>query len=177
MAPSGLYFRWLCGLVDKNGWYPSLLRYMDSIPFVSEHPMDMNRAEDGKYMRYIYKEETGIDSERDCQCTVLELFVGFAWRLSFYMGNIQEDWGGENGIIPWFWTMMRNMGIDEEKGERINLVHVKNAIDIFMYRAYDDHGRGGPFYVENPCGDMREAELWDQANWYLIQHRPLNWFE
>ena len=175
MTPKELYFRWLCEWVDANGNYRNLLSCLDSMIFVAVHPMDENRASDGKYMRYVYNDSTGQDSCRgDSDCTVLEFLIGFSWRLSFDVGNIKEDWGGDQGVAPWFWTMLRNLGLDHFSGAMFDDTDVKSRIDRFMYRNYDEYGQGGLFIVNCPPEDMRDAELWDQANWYLAQERSLN---
>lgn len=176
MTPRDLYFRWLCEWVDVNGRFGGLMKCLDSMIFVPVNPMDENRASDGRYMRYVYRDQTGNDSCRgESDCSVLEFLIGFAWRLSYNIGNIQEDWGGDQGVAPWFWTMVHNIKLDAEYGFAGPVVDEKEAqrkVEKFMYRNYDYYGHGGLFVVDHPLEDMRDAELWDQANWYLTQERP-----
>ena len=72
-----------------------------------------------------------------------------------------EEDGNRTG--EWFNGMMNSLGL-------IEIVYEKEAYDIlsrFANHAYEPDGKGGLFTIKNCDKDMRTAEIWYQAMWYL----------
>ena len=57
------YFEWLCSLVKAEKKYSMLWQKLHDMDFVWIVDRDENRAEDGKYLRYIFTIDTFNDSE------------------------------------------------------------------------------------------------------------------
>ena len=49
----------------------------------------------------------------------------------------------------------------------IREVYAIDVIRRFLNRDYERDGKGGLFTIEHCRYDMRDIEIWYQANWYL----------
>lgn len=66
---------------------------------------------------------------------------------------------GENGCLS------NNLGsMDDSKFDK---AHAIDVIRRFLNRDYGRDGKGGLFTIEHCRYDMRDIEIWYQANWYL----------
>ena len=163
------YFDWLCHFVGCRT-HRKLLRCLHSIDFVYIYPMDGNRFEDGVNLRYRFADERGhhyryisgwID---DRDCSVLEMMIALCLRLEEnIVGN--DDYGDRT--YKWFCDMLRSMGIWNQNDISFDEVPVHQAVERMMNHAYDKDGCGGLFYIPKTKKDMRKAEIWYQAMWYL----------
>lgn len=166
------YFDWLASLVlpPRQKSYKKLLRYLFETDFYCLIPMDDNRAEDGISLRYRYGIENRIDQREiatyldDHLCSVLEMMVALAKRL-------EDDimWEPELGdrTSEWFWRMINNLGLEFADDRKFDISKVGQIIERFLSRQYRYDGLGGLFCVKNPRKDLRDVEIWYQANWYL----------
>lgn len=138
-ANQNAYRQWL---VKRSGafMYEYLFEYLFEMPFESPIRRDKNRAEDGKYLRFIYQTDTnrnpGLSRNND-QCSVLEFLIALAdatnemteytqstryWLQMFldntdlarYNDNFWTD-GHENETVP-IWQEP----ILQEVGSRVN---------------------------------------------------------
>ena len=67
----------------------------------------------------------------------------------------------------WFWTMLSNLELDDMIDSRFDANHVENAIQKLLNREYGRDGKGGLFRIKHCKCDLRNVEIWYQANWYL----------
>jgi len=167
-----MYFKWLYSQVEnaklKNprGTYWRLLRVLHTKEFVWFVPNDDNRLEDGRELRYEFLEDKGIhEIDRhwiEIGCSMLELLIGLAIRSNFEDGRT---------IQVWFWTMMRNIGLDGlNDATAWSEQDVVDVLDTVIFRTYKPNGRGGLFPLKRPDTDQREVELWYQMNAYLLEN-------
>lgn len=75
------------------------------------------------------------------------------------------DVGNRTG--KWFWTMMSNLKLDRMDDSMFERNRVKKVIQKFLDRDYARDGAGGLFRIKNCKYDLRDVEIWYQANWYL----------
>lgn len=102
-------------------------------------------------------------------CSIIEVICGLAIR----MDDIMRDPEGAH-IDRWFWELISNLGMSDFTDEAYerglwSLTDVRNIVDIFMDRTYDELGHGGLF-PRNKCDkNQRECELFVQMNGYLSE--------
>ena len=167
------YFEWLYDIAVNpkfiNESYYDLCRKLHEIEFYAILEMDENRAADGIGLRYKFDSEKHMGEywleDLRGPCSVFEMMVALAIRLETeIMCNFKED-----RTSVWFLDMLRSLGLDvfvdsdypTENDEEIELI-----VDRFLEREYERDGRGGLFTVRDPRKDLRDVEIWYQANWY-----------
>lgn len=168
------YFLWLCEMVDADGpdqQYLGLMRHLYDTDFSEESAKlvgnDDNRIEDGIQLREKFEEESLYLDYRCLSgpCSVLEMMVALAYRMSDTMGDDQPE--------LWFWEMMENLGLSEMCDKEYYLVSGPEIVDeilaIFLRRKYGKDGFGGLFPLERPEKDQRKVEIWYQMSAYLIE--------
>ncbi len=169
-----LYFNWLCAKVIKIRYNktPSttfwrLFRTLHNIEFIWLVPMDDNRIGDGKYLRYYFILETGIEDDLDWRhntpCSVLEMLIAFSVRCEFQASDLVGD------AKHWFWKFLYNLGLTEANDSSdITEEQIRDVIDVFIWRTYDYNGRGGIFPLEDARQDQRKVEVFYQLFDYLM---------
>ena len=82
------YFNWMYDMVftKRAPSYVRLLRYLNSQEFTYNIRLDGNRADDGLYLRYRFKQENhlrAVDVDRYLtgKCSVLEMMVALCLRI------------------------------------------------------------------------------------------------
>lgn len=153
------YFNWLCAKVlmpgDTN--YQDLLRILHQTEFSWLITGDKNRTEDGVELRYHFLTQTGWKKDQawyEIPCSVFEILISFADRASF-----QTD----TPVLDWFWVFISNLRLDDFR--QVSVVDLSEIDDIlynFIWRTYDEHGRGGLFPLDEPKEDQRQVEIWYQ---------------
>lgn len=166
------YFEFLYDFGFSDDEHINLARYLHSICFDWTNKRDENRMYDGLCMRKEFIEvydEDPSDIPED-SCTMLEFFVGFAWRLERDMIG-DADKGDRTKV--WVKSMLDNLDIwkfdDEEFETRGGSVYldIDEFITNWVELKYSADGNGGIFYIENFDGDLRDVEIWNQASfWY-----------
>lgn len=173
------YFNWVCKLIGVNPYakkhtYYDLLYLLNQIEFTYSLPMDGNRYEDGIDLRYRFAiNENYPDSQISCllddqPCSVLEMMVALAIRLEEHIMD-NPDVGNRTGL--WFWDMIDSLGLYSMYDGRFDESEAMDIIQRFLDRDYDYDGDGGLFTVTNCNLDMRNIEIWYQANYYLTSMR------
>ena len=166
------YFAWMYDMVcsDVSDSYFKLFDYLNQVEFVALLPMDLNRAEDGRNLRYTFAYENNIPSHYISEsfdgrpCSVLEMMVALAKRCEdAIMAN--THYGDRTSV--WFWTMIETLGIDDMTDENFNASKVSHVMYRFLNRTYSSDGSGGLFKINNRTKDMRKIEIWYQMNFYL----------
>lgn len=164
------YLEWLCKLVGADPDYTLLWRKLHDIPFIWVLPMDENRAEDGKYLRYLFcLEKENLDREDvdyalSGPCSVMEFLVGLAKRIE---DDILYSVDSEDRTGQWFWEMIGNLGLEKYDDSAYSEVEVDDIVTRFMTRKYGKNGAGNVF--KNGPGGPKNIEIWNQAQHWASQ--------
>lgn len=166
------YFNWMCKLVrdDNRPSYSKLLTYLNNREFTYILDMDGNRAEDGIDLRYRFAYENKYDYPviahylDNRPCSILEMMVALALRCEEHIMD-DPDIGNRTG--QWFWGMISSLGLTDMNDSNFDGRYADTVIDRFLNREYKRNGEGGLFTMECCKHDMRDVEIWYQANWYL----------
>lgn len=156
-----MYFSWLCAKVNRvevptpSLTYLKLLRKLHRSEFVWLISGDDNRAEDGLELRDEFLVSSGVDDEFEPYegCSVLEMFISFSRRAEFMAGETPNFW---------FWLLIDNLELSFANDAAYNEVVVHKIIYDFVWRLYDDDGKGGLFPLNNSGSDQRKVEIWYQ---------------
>ena len=167
-----LYFEWMQEIVcdDEHTQYTKLLHFLMSVPFHYILDMDGNRYEDGVDLRYRFAEDQGYNESMVAknidrqECTVLEMMVALAIRLEEHIMSDPEE--GDR-TSRWFWSMVDSLGLSAYDDDNFNHVIAHGIVNRFLNRDYAPDGQGGLFTVPDAAEDLRNVEIWYQANWYL----------
>ena len=169
LSRSNRYFRTICRLVYDNKYgqsYTKLFEYLYLRDFYWDNTdlalqLDSNRARDGIDLRYKY----GCSNDISDPCSVLEMLIALAVRIeNQYMTSYDE--GDRTG--QWFWVMISNLGLNRLDDDNFDEDMADLLVDRFLNREYcEDGSEGGLFVIERPFQDLREIDIWTQANWYL----------
>lgn len=167
------YFQWLLykitpagHSVDEISHYSSLLSYLFDCEFHSQHPMDKNRIYDADKMRSDFYSRPGIVAgmSRNLPISVLEVLIALAER----MNQVVED--SDNRTSEFFWTMINNLGLTLNN-DMFYKDYVDMRLGVLYNHDYERDGSGGAlFTIHDPNHDMRDADLWYQAMWYLADN-------
>lgn len=171
---SNEFFEWMYNLVCndrsyQNLSYRKLLIFLHKKKFTYKVKRDANRAVDGVDFRYRFGYENGYSREEietylDTRpCSVLEMMVALAFRIE---EQIMDDSEEGNRTGQWFWTMISNLGLGGMSDTKFDKDYCEFVIDRFLKREYEPDGKGGLFSIKDDR-DMRTAEIWYQAMWYL----------
>lgn len=165
-----LYLEWLYSLVGRQAenvdhWH--LMKQLNSREFVylPEAPNDENRCEDGMALRREFmRRNREVQVEQhwlDMGCSVLEMMIGMARRLSFE----QPD----GSVGEWFWHLVDNLGLTRYHDGRWHGREIDRVIERLIWRNYSFDGNGGLFPLRKPYEDQRRVELWFQMESYLLE--------
>ncbi len=152
-----------CGNRYRDRIYSKLLAHLHDIDFRYSMLRDSNRAEDGVSLRYRF----GFDKDIDGPCSVLEMLLGLAIRCE---ETIMDDPSKGDRTTQWFWTMINNLGLSDQRDDIYNKRYVDRVIEEFLNRDYSPDGRGGLFYIPSCKYDLRDVEIWNQLCWYLDEY-------
>lgn len=171
------YFDWLCGKVwitPLRYQYVELARTLHSIKWRNDGiEMDENRASDGLGLRdeYITRhDDRPFRTFNYGPCTMLELLVALAKRMSFIMSNEHEP----HLIAKYFWAIITNLGLERCSDENWLAINgefrVEEAMNRVLDRTYDSNGSGGLFPLQKIRADQRHMEIWYQMQCWLTEH-------
>lgn len=169
------YFDWMYQLVCDDEYsrglsYRKLLSLLHDTDFTYTIALDGNRYDDGIDLRYRFGNEQGyrdnmIASYLDNRpCSVLEMIIALAIRLEEHIMD-DPDIGNRTG--QWFWDMIVSLGLGSMDDSKFDKAYAIDVIRRFLNRDYEQDGKGGLFTIEHCRYDMRDIEIWYQANWYL----------
>ena len=165
----GKYLIWLIehvgGSLDD---FSELFEYLLNKDFEWLLERDQNRAFDGIKLRDIYMKQGGSLNHKwsEKQCSVLEMLIGLSIRMETDITGEPDDDHPER----WFWTMLKNLGIDDENDDNFDLNYVDRIIDIWLKRRFREDGFGSIFPLEHAENDQREIEIWNQMNNFLNEN-------
>lgn len=168
------YFEWMYQLVcndkyDRNLSYAKLLGFLHTREFIYIVERDGNIADHGIRFRYQFGYENGYTDGEIAEyldtrpCSVLEMMVSLAFKIE---EHIMDDPAYGNRTGQWFWNMIVNLGLGKMNDRQFDVDYVYSCVERLLYREYERDGRGGLFTIHDNR-DMRTAEIWYQAMWYL----------
>ena len=163
-----LYFDWMVRLVKAED-QKELMRLMHTISFSYTIPNDGNRYEDGISLRYRFGNFMGLSQLEiaNCldhrPCSVLEMMVALAVRCEEHIMS-NDEYGDRTAV--WFHDMLRSLGLSDVTDSKFRRAYSAERIYRFLNHDYKPNGEGGLFTVNNGR-DLRQVEIWYQANWYL----------
>lgn len=169
------YFEWMYQLVCNEPYYRrlsyrKLLQHLHNIEFIYIIGMDGNRAEDGIDLRYRFGYERQHNDPMVAafldfrSCSVLEMIVALSLKCE---EHIMDDPEIGNRTSQWFWTMIKNLGLESTHDANFNEEYVNGVVSRFLDRKYKRNGDGGLFTVDHCKADLRGVEIWHQMCWYL----------
>jgi len=168
------YFDWLC-MTTNNCNYIRLAQALHSMEFRAKLITDGNRAMDGISLRVEFMQrygELGSSTNRG-RCTMLELLVAIAKKMSFQMyGNVAE-----HRTAYYFWVLIKNLRLDkltDDNWDRLNGdFFVDDAVCRVINRQYDANGKGGLFPLRHSTEDQRNVEIWYQMHAWLNENSDI----
>ena len=168
------YFNWMYDMVftKRAPLYIRLLRYLNSQEFTYNIRLDGNRADDGLYLRYRFKQENhlrAVDVDRYLtgKCSVLEMMVALCLRIE---EDIMDDPVKGNRIHKWFHVMLKSLGLLDMDDAYFDERYTDKVITRFLNREYEPNGAGGLFRIKDCPYDLRSVEIWYQMCWYLDEN-------
>ena len=151
---------------DLNDYIP-LLHQLYAIEFKVKLPKDNDRVAKAMLMRRQFEEISGYDLNNMYGCSVLEVLVGLSVIIA---EDILGDEEAPELKLVLFMDFLNNLGLMGCVGDRYDRGDACIRVEIWMNRDFEPDGLGSPFPLNNPPGDMRDAEIWKQAMWYLAEH-------
>lgn len=165
------YFNWMYDMVftKRTPSYARLLRYLNSQEFTYSIRLDGNRADDGLYLRYRFKQENhlrAVDVDRYLtgKCSVLEMMVALCLRIE---EDIMDDPVKGNRIHKWFHVMLKSLGLLDMDDAYFDERYADKVVTRFLNREYEPNGAGGLFRIKDCPYDLRSVEIWYQMCWYF----------
>lgn len=163
-------------MIIKNRNYFELARALHMYEFRAKLPADKNRGMDGMQLRVEFMQrhgEYGSATNRG-GCTILELLVAIARRMSFLMHGNSSD----HRTAYYFWVLIRNLGLekltDENWYSSSGDFFVEDAVWRITDRQYDRNGKGGLFPLKHPMEDQRGVEIWYQMHAWLGENSDID---
>jgi len=147
--------------------YDELLDYLYTKPFFYLIPMDDNRVKDGLDLRDKFESGFG-DRLAEKSCSMLELMLALAYRCEGIMVDMHDPDFHRNPS-RWVRIMLKSLGLVDMVNGYFDYDVAECVIDDFIEHRYSYYGEGSLFVVKNPKYDMRKADLWYQASWYMSE--------
>lgn len=170
------YFDYLYETGFQDDKHKKLALYLFSIPYEWTLDMDENRMWDGIEMRREFEELCKVDRHYDIEtclsggaCTMLEFFVGFAYRLvrDMFSHDLFDMSFVPRLIQMWLENLDIWEGWDDKDYDEANEDLMQDKLDDWIELRYDYDGRrGGIFVINDPKEDLNETEMWVQASWW-----------
>lgn len=163
------YFEWLIHFIGCRN-HRELLYFLFSVDFSYNISMDGNRYEDGINLRYRFADELGYHYRfvtpwiDDVPCSMLEMMVALALRIE---EHITSDPEAGDQTSRWFKVMLKSSGLYALKDDNYDEQEAHEIIKNVLNHRYARNGDGGLFKIKNAKRDLRRAEIWYQAMWYL----------
>jgi hypothetical protein len=171
------YLKWLLEYykLDTLKSFIFLLRRLWKKEFYSAVEMDVNRAADGVYLRYIYCEHNGIEYDwlNDVvgNCRVLEMLIALAKSA---MMSVSVEKTGLT-LSKFFWEMLDNLGLSIFRDEYVKehpdpVCAIDDILLQFLDRKYSFNGKGGLFPLKSATKNQRLLEISAQLNEFIAEN-------
>lgn len=164
------YLNWLYARIgsvretQKSKTYWSLFRLLYTTEFVWLVPNDDNRVEDGRDLRYEFRDELELSYIpawwMQMECSVLEMLIALIDKLAFV---------DDRRPTHWFWELMMNLNLSGYNDRNFDEQRVTEIVHALIWRTYEPNGQGGLFPLRHPREDQRRVEIWYQSQAYLIE--------
>ena len=170
-----LYFKWLIDMLDKKmvKKYSSLLLHLYKDYFIESPlaPMDVHRARDGIGLRTRFIQENKFGDEqleelKYDDCSWLEMLIALSIRID---DQLMFDMNLGNRTDKWFWLIIEQMDLDIYDEEHYIYTEVRNKLNKFIKREYENGGKNGIFKCNY---DVREVEIWYQMHAWFNENTP-----
>lgn len=166
-----LYFDWLydkAGLYKRgsNRTYFKLMRMLHSKEFRWTSVGDKSRSDDGTDLRWQFVRDARlrkVPAEWMYRpCTVLELMMGVARRLSVLTDGEPQ---------AWFIQLLDNLHVSHNTDAYFDgqITEIDEKLERLVWRTYSSNGDGGLFPLNFPRSDQRQVEIWYQMNAWLLE--------
>lgn len=167
-AEGEAYFKWLLNKVNADDVI-LVCRYLHMRDFYWTVPFDSNREYAGKNLRVdwecrdeYFKDYSKIDAG---PASCFEVLIGISIAMENQLWDPIDN--PEYNASTFFHEMISNLGLDDIR-DHYNIMAA--IVDKWLDRAYEPNGKGGIFPLDNPFGDQREIEIWDQMNQYINEN-------
>lgn len=154
---------------EKTRNLKNVLFDIEYIPFFE---LDGNRIEHVREFRREFCSDMNVDES--CidilrpKVSVLEVMCIIAYRIEYRI-TYEPEIGFESG--RWMYVMLRSLGFDPISTEDVPPQKVYEVVEAAMHHEYPRTGHGGFFEIDDslllPGEDLRNADLWQQAMWYV----------
>lgn len=164
--------------VEGSNTHDKVLELLYLTPFKVINPKDGNRVSDALSARedWMVTHFFGRSSSASVRNKVhAEKMYGWAPNcleiLLYLAERLESTFTGESGLAQmeltaqWFWLMLRNIGLAQIGDDVYTPTVAKEILDRWIFLEYQPDGTGGCFIL-NDHGDMRQIEIWYQAQWY-----------
>lgn len=174
-----LYLEWLYKTFkpytpdfDTETSYKYLYSTLYGMEFRYIIPFDVNRKDDGLYLRWDFSDSESVVRSLSPTANVLEVIAALAVRWDRTMMAPPELGPRETRFRIWMAEMLSNIGLlgyDDWNWNMDTESAVKTIIENWMDRCIDYDGTGGLFPISQPKRDQRTIELWGQMNDYMSE--------
>lgn len=161
------YFEFLYDTGFDDDRHKEIARYLHSRPYEWRLDMDENRKWDGIEMRMIFDNERHspafYSSIEDSKCTMLEFFVGFAYRL------VRDMFGDEEINTHTLVEIMLSsldIFIDDDDWEEGDEEEVDECLKVWVNGDYNNYGEGNIFRFTSKHKSLWNIHMWMQASWW-----------
>ena len=154
---------------EKTRNIKNILFNIEYIPFFE---LDGNRIEHVRDFRKEFCSDMNVDEYSidilKPKVSVLEVMCIVAYRIEYRI-TYEPEIGFESG--RWVYVMLRSLGFDPLSNEDFTPQKIYEVVESAMRHEYPRTGHGGFFEIDDslllPGEDLRNADLWQQAMWYV----------
>lgn len=145
--------------------YSKLLDRLFDTPFVAILSSDINRVDDGLYLRTEYPRRIS-EVLQEYPCSVLEVLIALAKRMDIeYVGT-----PGLDRTHDIFYLFLDNLGLLYYNNRRYREREVYDILDTWMRRKFLSNGEGSIFPLHRCIRDQRNNSIWSQMQSYIIEN-------
>lgn len=173
MSEERLWNKYLDWILEKylkihQPKYRLLMEILHNTPFVYVIDRDINRADDGLYLRNDFYEYMNLDENFmfGREACVLEVLAALAYRMETeYVGDPEDPKVGKI-----FCEFVKNLGLNRFTNDRMDADLVAKIVKKWMMRDIKFHGECGIFPLKITNRDQRSLELWSQMQEYITEN-------
>lgn len=153
--------------------YEKLLYTLVGLQFVPYNRMDENRLTDARDLKYRFArakhfpEALMDETLKSFGGSVLEVLIALSLRI------YEETTSGFPVVIKpadLFWTMIETMHLENQVDSDFDENHVIFVVQRMMNHDFERNGDGGLFRISSDSPhDMRTADIWYQAQWWVTE--------
>lgn len=139
------------------------------IPLHETGSYDIDRANDGLYLREKFAESCEVASDFWCGlissgCSILEMMIALAIRME---SNYLFDPSIGDRTAQWFWNMFESLGLMDYDNDNYSEDSVSEILNIFLNREYYSDGKGGLFTFQFSNFMPKHFDIWTQMTRWI----------